>query len=122
MLARANEWDCYLPILLIIYIFIYLKELRHKRNDKNITKLSETWKKPLKALQDGINNTASTQKGTDDNLVAMWFLKTFWSNSFSKFIFVVCNAWYDVWETYFFDAKLWFSLLKVISSRTLSSI
>ena len=89
---------------------------------KNITKLSETWKKPLKTLQDCINNTASTQKGTDDNLIAMWFLKNCWFNSFSKLIFVVCNAWYDVWETYFFDAKLWFSHLRVISSLTLSFI
>ena len=30
MAAGANEWDCYLPILLTIYLFIYLKELRHK--------------------------------------------------------------------------------------------
>ena len=128
MVARANEWDCYLPILLII-LYLYLfkgaasqKSVLNIQTIKNITKLSETWKKPLKTVQDGINNTANTEKGTDDNLIAMWILKTCWPNGLEKFIFVVCNAWYDVWETYFFDTKLWFSHLQVISSLTLSSI
>ena len=31
------------------------------------------------------------------------FLKTYYPKRFSKFISVVCNVWYNAWETYLFD-------------------
>ena len=34
----------------------------------------------------------------DWNGLQLWFLKTCSPNSFSKFIFVVCNDWYDALE------------------------
>ena len=44
-----------------------------------------------------------------------WLLKTFQPNSFSKFIFVVCNIWHNAWETYLFDTNLWFCHSHIIS-------
>lgn len=67
------------------------------------TKLSDTLKEPLKTLKEGLNNTANLKEGASgliwrrlkwipivvfENMLAAEI-----TNSFSKFIFDVCNVW-----------------------------
>ena len=78
-----------------------------------------------------INNTANTKVGMDGqtwrglkqiDIVGFWKLSSLWSDSFSKFAFLVCNVWYNAWDmAYLLETKLWFSRLQVFSSLTLSS-
>ena len=50
----------------------------------------------------------------DQNGLQLWV--------FEKFIFVVCNVWYNALEVYLLNKKLWFCRLQVISLLRLSSI
>ena len=38
------------------------------------------------------------------------------TEQFFKVHFMVCNVWYNAWETYLFDTKLWFYHSQVISN------
>ena len=53
-----------------------------------------------------------TRKGKDGQTWKDWNglqLRFCQPNSFTKFIFVVFNVWYNAWETYLFDRKLSFT-------------
>ena len=63
-----------------------------------------------------LNNPANTKIGQDGQtwrrlkwIEIVVFSENFLApDSFSKFIFVVCNVWYNAWEVYFLDKKPWF--------------
>ena len=46
-----------------------------------------------------------------NGLESVKLLKTCWLNSFSKFIFVVCNVWFNARQTNLLAAKFWFCFL-----------
>ena len=51
----------------------------------------------------------------------LWFLKTYWPNSFPKLLFCLFVTLYRALETYLFDIKRWFCHSQVIAHHTRES-
>lgn len=57
------------------------------------------------------------------NRLALWLLKTFCSNTLSKFIFVISNAWYKApFGRHLFHMKPWVCYLQEVSSLMMKAI
>ena len=97
------------------------QEFEAKYSLKNQT---TRWKLPLNWVKHrgetrNVNNRLKQLK-EDWKGLHLRFLEACWPKSFSKFIFVVYNVWYNALEAYLFDTTLWSSHSHLISGAQIS--
>ena len=120
------ELHChYVTIIVIIFIIIILffssyllifllkelcREISLNLSSGNNTNLSETKisAQNMKIMYKQHNKYKNEELGMDSvtkdwNGWQLCFLKTYYPKCFPNFICVVCNVWYNAWETYLFD-------------------